>query len=65
MPKNAARILDLNGRTKIKLIGDYALAVSICEAALIAKSTQQDIAHFVELRYYISRGNFVDQLVDF
>ncbi len=63
VPQNAAQILDLNGRTKIKLIGDTTFGDG--NPALIAKWTRQEIADFIELKYGMNGGDAFERLAEF
>ena len=63
LPQNAAQILDLNGRTKIKLIGDTTLGDG--NPALVTKWTRQEIADFIELKYGMNGGDAFERLVEF
>jgi hypothetical protein len=65
VPEHAARILDLNGRTKIKLIGDSPSVRRDCNTALMAKWTEKEIAKFIELKYALTSGEVFDRLVMF
>ena len=65
VPDHAAKILDLKGRTKIKLIGDSPLVHKDCNSALMAKWTKKEIAKFIELKYALTSGEVFDRLVMF